>query len=250
MRELVALLSFLTRLPAGRHELMEAASGFYMVPIVGAIEGLLIALPLAALLKIGVDPLLVASVYLILYVAVTGGMHVDGLADYVDVVASQRRGLDAVKIMKDPCRGSFALLAIVLIAVISLASVASMAALPLYAFIATMTMTHVIAAESMFVTAGLGGEEPYNGLARYFLKEARKPSTISRSLAIIVVVTAAVAIAGQRLISILVAIAMGFLVSYVVAVDAKRRLGFVNGDILGFTYEISRAACLLVFALI
>ena len=63
---------------------------------------------------------LVAALVLVTGVALTGAMHIDGLADFADGVFGGRTTEDRLRIMKLPDVGAFGLVAVVLIGVIAL----------------------------------------------------------------------------------------------------------------------------------
>jgi len=100
-------LQFLTRLPlffSPDYQLQYRINAILFYPLIGfMIGGLLL---MAALLLDGVEPLLSAAVILTLWVLITGGLHLDGLADSADAwaggFADVQRSLD---IMQDPRSG-------------------------------------------------------------------------------------------------------------------------------------------------
>lgn len=108
-------LSLLTRLPTPCiHDLQErdyAWSALYH-PLVGLIIGFLLAL--TAWLLSGSSPVLVSALLVMLWAMITGGLHLDGLADGADAWLG---GLDdqekTHQILKDPLVGSAGVVALV-----------------------------------------------------------------------------------------------------------------------------------------
>ncbi len=115
MRAIRAAFSFLTILPLGRPELepekLAGASAWF--PLVGALLGG-IYFGMAKLLAGRCPELLIAFLILLDMVIITGGLHLDGLADWADGLGGKDRG-DRLRIMKDPARGSFGIIAIALV---------------------------------------------------------------------------------------------------------------------------------------
>ena len=235
---LACLASFLTRLPLRCTSIVDAARGFPLVPIVGLIEGSIAALVWLALQQTPAP--LRAAVLLAVHVAVTGGLHLDGFADYSDAIASGGRGPEALRVMKDPRRGS---MAVVYTTVLLLAKYSGL----LYAGPWLIIASYVASSEAMYVTAFLSpavGE----GLGSLF----REYGVSRRGLAVSLLLAAAGLAAStayaplQALSSAAIAAAVAALVAW----DARGRLGGFNGDVLGFAYELAHTASLVVGAAI
>lgn len=112
MRNLIFALQFLTRIPlpitspAGADALAAAAKWF---PLVGIIIGALLAAALA--LGARVDPWLGALLATILWIVITGGLHLDGLADLADALGGAHRDpAQLLAIMRDPHTGVFGII--------------------------------------------------------------------------------------------------------------------------------------------
>ncbi|MEX2481607.1 MAG: adenosylcobinamide-GDP ribazoletransferase [Gammaproteobacteria bacterium] len=119
-RPLLIALQFLTVLPIRIGRAPDAkATGWSLVyyPLVGLLIGALLA---AAAWVLGdVPSLLAASVLLAIWVAVTGALHLDGLADSVDAwVGGQGDRDQTLAIMKDPRSGPMAVITLVLVLLI------------------------------------------------------------------------------------------------------------------------------------
>ncbi|WP_207951757.1 adenosylcobinamide-GDP ribazoletransferase [Pseudomaricurvus alcaniphilus] len=127
---LLLALGLLTRIPMPLHkELAPATLGrsLHWYPAVGLILSLLL-LPLAWLPLPG---LLLAALLLCAWVAVTGALHLDGLADCADAwvggLGDRQRTLD---IMKDPACGPIGVVALVLVLLLKFTALASLLLLP------------------------------------------------------------------------------------------------------------------------
>jgi adenosylcobinamide-GDP ribazoletransferase len=112
-RQIVAF-GFLTRLPMPRVEVTSAdfAAAIRFYPIVGLVIGLIVAA--AGWLGALVDPWMGACAALLTWIAVTGALHLDGLADLADGLgAAHGDRTRLLAVMADPHIGSFGVVAIV-----------------------------------------------------------------------------------------------------------------------------------------
>ncbi len=126
-RRLALAITFLTivpcRVPEPVTEADVTASAAYY-PLVGAgLGGLLLGL--AALMHPW-PPLLAAAVLAVAYTVVTGALHLDGLMDTADAMASRRPPSEALAIMKDSRVGALGALAGVLALLIKVAAWATL----------------------------------------------------------------------------------------------------------------------------
>ncbi|MEM1898406.1 MAG: adenosylcobinamide-GDP ribazoletransferase [Sulfolobales archaeon] len=247
-RQIKALLSLLTRIPLRGQSIEEAAKVFYLVPLVGIIEGAIVVVVLVLPLWLNIDSTLISALSLLTHTLITGGIHIDGLADYSDVIGSLKRGDRALEVLKDPRKGSFAIIAISLRMIIGLVSLSTLISTVRLKVIPTILTLYIASAEAMFITCYFGNEEPYEGIAKHFSKHSKNRVCLIRNFLCYAALSAlTVVLSGVRYITIIILltpIVIGFLVSY----DANRRLGFVNGDVLGFSYELVNTSTLLLAA--
>jgi len=248
----------MTRVPTGgKRDLVSAAKYFHLAPVVGLLTGLVAwgaALLATHVLK---DAGVGAATYLITYILFTGGIHVDGFADYFDAVGASARGEAALRIMKDPRKGAFAVMAIAAnfvltyaLATHALTHLSTTGVIPALMAYAVLTAGHVASAEAMFISAAAGTPEPYEGMGRAFVElSGSRKAVASNMLVMTIIAVAYFAFLGPRCAATLTVI-VGFsaLASLLVVLDAERRLGFVNGDVLGTAYEVGRLAALATLA--
>lgn len=125
MSAFVFAIQFLTRLPVKtRDELTPELLGrsvlFY--PLVGAVIGAV--LWLIAKQTIALEPMVTAALVLTLWVAITGGLHLDGLADCTDGWIGGQGDLNkTLAIMKDPNAGPMAVIALVLLLIFKFSTI-------------------------------------------------------------------------------------------------------------------------------
>lgn len=115
MKGLIVAIQFLTRLPTPRIAVSdgEFAASMRWFPAVGLIVGALVAA--AGWAGTRIDPWTGALAALILWVAVTGALHLDGLGDIADASgAAHKDRARLIAVLGDPHVGSFAVVAIAL----------------------------------------------------------------------------------------------------------------------------------------
>ena len=238
MQTLLLALSFLTTLPVPQVEFRPGALGesARWFPAVGLLVGVLLSTFHLSLFYL-FSPMLSAALTVTLWAVLTGGLHLDGLADCCDgllaAVSPERR----LEIMKDPRIGAFGAIGIALFLMLKVTSLSSvtnpMAALLLAPTVARWTLL-LVTRQPMVRPGGLGDEFGKN------------ISLGTISVAGLLPLALLIQFAGwQSLLAICVAIVATFaLIRF-----AQRRLGGVTGDVFGLVAEMSELVVLLVFAM-
>lgn len=127
IRAFLIALQFLTRLPVRlrrQPEARELGRSLLFYPLVGLIIGLLLALlALLAERLAGLPFALHAALLLVVWVLLTGALHLDGLADTCDAWAGGRGDRErTLAIMKDPRSGPSGVTAVVLVLLVKFAA--------------------------------------------------------------------------------------------------------------------------------
>lgn len=115
MKGLIVAIQFLTRLPTPRIAVSsdEFAASMRWFPAVGVIVGAIVAG--AGWAGARIDPWTGALAALLLWVAVTGALHLDGLGDIADANGAAHKDRERlIAVLGDPHAGSFAVVAIAL----------------------------------------------------------------------------------------------------------------------------------------
>ncbi len=234
-----AAVAFLTRLPTpplGRMAPEELAAALPWFPWVGAMLGAILALgawsgPQAAELT--------AALLLILWVALSGNLHLDGLADTLDALAGGRDQEHRLALLKDPRSGP--------------AAVSGVALLLLLKFAALVTLLEAGAWQALLLVPIMGRTAlagcflvlPYRreqGLGRVFADYSHRRRVVHSSLAALVVVGLVGGAAG------LLALLGAALVFWGAVWLWRSRFGGFTGDLAGATLESVEAAALVVWA--
>lgn len=232
---------FLTRLPVGGGALDGADLGRSCAwfPLPGAAMGLLVAG--AFHLAAGhAPPLLAGALGAAALAGLSGGLHLDGLADVLDGLSGGRGDRARIlAIMRDSRIGAHGAAALVLVLLAKAAALAELAARD------DLWLVLAAPAVARFVAVPLVVGFPYarpEGLGKPFHGGAG-PREVA-----VAAVLAAVAVAPAAPGSLGCA-AAALAAGYAVALAARRRLGGLTGDVYGAAIELAELAFLSVAAL-
>ena len=240
MRAFIIALQFLTCIPlAPGMKVNEEEVGRSMryFPLVGLCMGACLALvyiPLAALLPLSVaDGMIIA-----LLAALSGAIHLDGLADTTDGIAGGKDREERLRIMKDPRVGAIGVVCVVL--VIMLKYVALLA-VPLHLKFRAILLIPLIGRWAQVLVAY---RAEYAGLTRGV------GFTFTRQVTLTVVLATSLLVGAfaYYLFSLKGAvIAVATLAACrVYAAYFRRTLGGVTGDVLGAATELAETAALVM----
>ena len=239
MKALVDAFTLLTIIPvpSGKNDDPDAGPSKFaplFFPLVGGLIGLAMA-AVFALVDLFLPVPLVAALVLATGVALTGAIHIDGLADYADGVFGGRTAEDRLRIMKLPDVGAFGVVAVVLVLLVDWTAMSSMttpgtwAALVVAGLVSRTAPLVVMSFTSYLPAEGLG--QSYTGLSKL---------AIAGSVAF----TFAIAFAIGGWLALAVA-SGGLVTALAIGILAKKRLGGATGDVYGASIEFSFAAALI-----
>lgn len=239
LRAPLGAIGFLTRLPMRRESLSPSdfAGAAVLFPLVGAALGAAIggvALGLAQVLP----ALLAATLAIAFELAITGALHVDGLADSADGLAG-RSAERSLEIMRDHSLGTYGASAL---ALNLLAKAVALGALAESDVLLPVVAAYAVSrAAPLPLALLLPYARPGGGVGRS-LSEGLGVRGTAAGIALATVV--AVMTTGAWALGTLACLA---LVSVAVGVLARRRLGGVTGDAMGAAIELT-ATSALIFA--
>jgi adenosylcobinamide-GDP ribazoletransferase len=233
-----AALAFLTRLPLGRLEPSErdVARGAFLFPLVGALVGWGVAL-----VAVGAEdrstPFLAAVLAVAFEALLTGGIHLDALADASDGLGASNRAR-ALEIMREGPIGAFGTVALVLDLLLKIGAIAA-----LLDDGRAIAMIAAAAALGRAAPLGLAWALPYarsgDGSGRILTDRAARWNLAAGLLLAIVLATA---LLGVRSLALLAGAALP---TVAMAAIATRRLGGATGDVLGAAVELATTGALL-----
>lgn len=127
MRTTLALFTVAPSADAQELTRARAVAALRWFPLVGAALGALVGLPLVAVRAWAPHATLVGAVLAVAVIALlTRGLHLDGLADTADGLASRAAAPRALEIMRRSDIGPFGVLAIMLVVLLDVAALASL----------------------------------------------------------------------------------------------------------------------------
>jgi adenosylcobinamide-GDP ribazoletransferase len=238
VRAVWAATAFLTRvpMPAGyaSDEMVAGAAAF---PLVGAAIGGLVG-GIAALLHHVLPAAAAAGIAVAAEVAVTGALHLDGLADSADGLGARGRE-GALAAMRDHALGTYGVSALVLDLLLKTAAISALEPDPLLATIAALSISR---AAALPLAAALPYARAAGGTGRALSDRLGvRPAVLG------VLIAAAVAAAAVRTQAAAL-LAAAAVVTLAVGLASRRRLGGVTGDTLGAAVELTATTCLLLAA--
>ncbi len=233
-------LSFLTTLPVRAPAVPEGSLGRAApwFPVVGALVGGLLAIAWWALGFV-FPPTLSAVLVVALWAALTGGLHLDGLADCGDGMLAALPPERRLEIMRDPRLGTFGAISLVLFLLLKVFAVAALPQASPTGYL-SLLLAPALARWLLLIVARQPSARP-GGMGAAF-SQGLTPGLIG----VAAVLPAILAVLGGW--QGLAAVVAAALVAGVIVLAARARLGGVTGDVLGLTVELSELAVLLVFA--
>jgi adenosylcobinamide-GDP ribazoletransferase len=241
LRPLLIALQFLTLLPIElRPPPAEGENGRSLLhyPLVGLLLGLVLAI--CGWLCNGLSDLLVAALLLTLWIGLTGGLHLDGLADSADAwlggYGDRRRTLD---IMHDPCSGPIAVVVLVSLLLLKFSALQSLVAQGDNEVLIVSPLLGRSAVVALLLTT------PYvrpQGLGSRLVREMPRGASLG---VILLVALLLVLWLGRNGVILLAVLAMGF---WLLRRLMLKRIGGTTGDTAGALLEIMETMALLTGA--
>ena len=269
------MLSFFTiiRINVDEKDMEAMDQNFWLAPVIGLITGIVGFIACLIFAVAGLSVILVPCVALASVYIFTKFLHFDGLADFGDgIVVSSASQEDHVRALKDSRVGAGGLgvaLTVVLLTLFAYMEFDNMFASVIHwRFMMGVPMAilsvEVLVKYSQVVAASFGN--PGNGMAANQVRNSDMNSFILSSVLTLILLAittiigwamiryscvGAVGIPGWEVgLLFVVGFGMAILVGLGMARYANKTFGFVNGDILGATNEISRCAMLLTVLLV
>lgn len=232
-------LSFLTRLPVAPVMDLPAnglAGAMRAFPVAGVVVGLIGGCVFWASAQI-LTPVLGGLLAVLATMALTGGLHEDGLADTADGFGGRDRE-KRLEIMRDSRVGTFGVLALVLSVGLRAAALAGLATPPVLGLLA-LVAAGALSRAVMPLAMRLAPPARTDGLGHGAGKPA--PRTVMLALSVAAVTTLVCLPFEAAALAVVVTIAVAFAGCGI----AARRIGGYTGDVLGALQQAVEIAVLL-----
>ncbi len=236
MKGFISALQFLTVIPLSTKaddKSMKIAVVYF--PLIGFLIGLLAILVMRVSAAIGLNEL-AANIFVIIFLVImTGGLHLDGLADTFDALASGKSKDEMLKIMRDPHIGSVGVLTLILALLSMVALLSCMSGREKAVNIILMC---VLSRWAMVMVMSCFQYARNEGKARIFIEGINLTM-----LAIATLMTLTVVFAAAGLKGIMVFLFTGLL-SCLFARHVDGKIGGITGDTLGAVNELAQICTL------
>jgi adenosylcobinamide-GDP ribazoletransferase len=234
VEDLTAATAFLTRVPTGRPATFDGAAVARAAPLYPLVGGAVGALA-GAVVDLASGPLpafAAATLGLAVAALVTGGMHLDALADTADALGGMTRER-RLEIMRDHAIGSFGATALVLVLLFEASALAAQSG--------AWTAFAAAGACARWSALPLAAFLPYARAQGQGAALVERVSATGAGLGLVVACTLALAARGS---SGLAAVGAAAATALVLGVFFRHWLGGVTGDTLGATTELAQATAL------
>jgi adenosylcobinamide-GDP ribazoletransferase len=238
-RGAAAAVAFLTRIPVGRVVPLDGddvARGAVLFPVVGAAIGAAVGATAFGLARV-VPALAAAGIALALGALLTGGLHLDGLADTADALAARSRER-ALEIMRDHATGAYGAAALVLDLLVKAAALAALA-------VDGRAVVFALAAGALGRAAPVGLAAALPDVRAEGAGASFRPGTGRAAVACALAAALSLA-AGLPDAAVLAAVALA--VAAALGAFYRRWLGGRTGDLLGAAAELTETAVLVAAA--
>jgi len=184
-------------------------------------------------------PLMAGVITLVVWVALTGGLHLDGLADCSDGLLASASVERRLEIMKDPHMGAFGVIGLILILFLKAATLASLTPVSSFGIILAASLGRwCILPAGLLPIARPSG----SGMGADFASGFRRSFMIWGA---IIPLAIAIILGWRGILSVLAALGTTGSVLWL----AKSRIGGVTGDVFGMVVEVVETVVLLTLAI-
>ena len=213
---------------------------FAWFPLVGAVLGLVVGAVWWVTARHGA-PLLAGAVALVVDLALTGLLHVDGLADAGDGLLAPMSRERRLAVMADPAIGAFGAVSVIAVLLVRLAAFASARPAPfIVAALWCASRTAMVLITQVLPYAREGG------IVGAFLNRGHR---VVLGVSIVVGLAGSVALGARCGLHGVLSVLATLLGAGIVAALAARRLGGYTGDVLGASGVVGETVGLVVWAL-
>ncbi len=242
MKEFLFALQFLTIIPVKVKKMDEnkfAASLIYF-PLIGCFLGALLAgvRLLASFLNLTTTS--TSIIMIILLIFLTGGIHLDGLADTTDAILSRKNKEEMLGIMRDPHIGTMGALSVISILLLKIAFLVS---IDVSLQTRALLLMCILSRWSLVLSLYFFPYARKEGKARLFKEKINLKIYLLATLITLVAVTELLKFKGLLIFTVVGGAA------FLLGRFFQKHLGGITGDTLGAINEVSEVIVLLCFCI-
>ncbi len=239
LKGFILQLQFLTRIPVNidiEFDENSFSRGIIFAPVIGLLIGVIIA-GIYIVAGFTGRPIIAVLAAVIAEIIITGGLHLDGLADTFDGIFSNRPKEKILRIMKDSRIGTNGTLSLILIIV---SKIWLMLIINTNYIVPCLIIMPALSRMNITWTAGM---------STYARKEKSAAASIVNNTGMkeIVITTVIAAAPCAALLQLLSAPAVAAVIIFVILFTAyvKKKIGGITGDIIGAVIELSELIFLI-----
>lgn len=233
MKSFILMLTFLTRIPISysfSFNSKDFIKGIKYMPVIGLIIGGILY-PISYYGE-KMAPIVASLLLIVGYLIITGGLHLDGLADVSDGIFSCRDRDRMFEIMKDSRIGSFGVIALILYFM-------SMLALLGYSNPVTILIFPVAGRCFALFVCSINEYAKESGMGKDFIDNTKWFHVVAGFILLV----ALIVLLKEYLL--LGAVVITSLIVMMVSASISKKLGGITGDVIGMTVEFSQVVFLL-----
>ncbi len=245
--QLVFALRFLTIFPVagtdrllGRLSEKDMAKSYVFFPVIGLLKGGIYYIVYYLTIKF-TSPQISALMVLMVSVLITGGFHLDGLADTFDALASRKTKEEKLEIMKDSTIGAIGTVAIVLVV---LSKYISLVEILKHELVYVIVVLPVVGECSTVVVMSVGRSARKDGLGKLFIDNTGIKAFFWTTVSLLLVLYVTTGLFRADFKGLLYPLALVYLFIFYASSLCKKHFGGFTGDNLGFIAELSELAFL------
>ncbi len=254
MKKILLAFQFLTIIPVKDTGVVpdgEAGKSSAFFPVVGLLEGVLLMVLAALFLKV-FPAELTSGLLVLVMVVINGGLHLDGLADTFDAIASRGDKERKLSIMKESTIGPAGVIAIVLVLLLKyllLNAVFFNSKLP--AYYAVVFLMPILSRWAIVPVLYHGRSAREDGLGKTFIEHTEKKELLTATVLTVVVTLIELAVTSQfSIFTFIVMFIMPVLYMYGFGAIwfSNKYFDGMTGDTIGALYEVAVLLTLMMFS--
>ncbi|HNR65024.1 MAG TPA: adenosylcobinamide-GDP ribazoletransferase [Atribacterota bacterium] len=217
-------------------------------PLVGLIIGGILHIFCLLLKYIELPVHLQAGLLLTIWVFLSGGLHLEGLADMVDGFSGGKNKEEIIAIMKDGSIGAKGAIVLILLIMLKYLLLLSLAE---HAKWVILLLAPMLGRWSMIIAAYSGKPaSSSNTLSNMFTRYLGKKELLISTLFVVMVMVSLLMFSGQLIFEPLILLLINIGMTVIMVTYSKQKIGGICGDVIGAANEINELAVLLVSFLI
>lgn len=235
MKSILLMITFFTRIPVRyNYEYNEEdfIRGIKFLPLIGLIVGAIMYIPV--FLQNVIHGPIIALLTWVIYIGITGGLHIDGLADTFDGLFSNRDKKKILEIMRDSRIGTFGVLGILLLIIWNLVFTS-------YIDLGFIILVPVVGRSAAILSASISQyAREGQGMGKAFVENC------GTSEAVLAVISSYLLGILFFKLQVLIVLTITYLVVLISTENIKQKIGGMTGDTIGFIIEFSQGIFIFV----